>query len=136
MRALALAFLLVSGGAAACPGLEVADPWVAEGPPGAAALAGYATLRNTGPGPLVLDRLTSPEFGSVMLHETVITNGMAHMEHLDHLDLGVAHLAPGHLHLMLMGPRRALKAGDAVKIRFMCGPHARTVTFPVRKEAP
>jgi len=139
MRLALLACLLAAAGrAAACPGLEVVDPWIAEAPPGASALAGYATLHNGSKKTLTLTQVTSGDFDSAMLHETILKDGMAHMQHLDRLALPAGadvRLNPGGRHLMLVGPRRALKDGDRVKLRLECGAAARDVTFTVRKDA-
>jgi copper(I)-binding protein len=139
MRRLALLAILATGPAAACPGLEVADAWIAEAPPGASALAGYATLQNRGKVTVAVSGANSREFESAMLHETVVRDGMAHMEHLDRLALAPGasvRLNPGGKHLMLVGPKRALKAGDRVEVSFDCGSSRRKAAFIVRRGAP
>jgi copper(I)-binding protein len=130
---------LAAAPAAACPGLEVADAWIAEAPPAASALAGYATLRNQGTVALTVSGANSREFESAMLHETVTRDGMTHMEHLERLQLAPGasvRLNPGGKHLMLVGPKRALKAGDRVEVTFECGAARRKAAFSVRKDAP
>jgi hypothetical protein len=57
--------------------------------------------------------------GMVMLHETMMHGDMAMMRDLPELLVpagGKAELAPGGKHLMLMGMKAALKAGDHVTI--------------------
>jgi len=138
MRRALLVVLLGAGPAVACPGLEVIDPWIAEAPPAASVLAGYATLRNSGKTALTLTQVSSGDFSSAMLHETIVRDGMAHMEHLDGLTLPAGsdvRLNPGGRHLMLVGPKRALKAGDRVQLRLQCGATGRDVPFTVRKDA-
>ena len=80
---------------------------------------------------------SSSGFESVMMHRTVVRDGMAGMEHLSQIALAPnASLifAPGGNHLMLMNPKLALRAGDAVvvKLEFRGGP-VLPVTFAVRK---
>ena len=136
-RVLVVFALAAVGPAMACPGLEVRDPWVAEAPPGASVLAGYATLHNAGKTALTLTQVSSADFDSAMLHETIVRDGMAHMEHLDSLGLPAGadvRLNPGGRHLMLVGPKRALKAGDRVQVRLQCGATTRDVAFTVRQE--
>ncbi len=136
--ATAVLLLSLPAAAAACSGLELADGWIREAPPGAPVMAAYARLRNTGAAPLTLSTLSSPEFGAVELHRTVVDDGVSHMLHGQVLqlppDAGVA-LEPGGWHLMLFRPLRPLKAGDTVAIAFECGAAARSFSFTVRSES-
>ena len=118
-------------------GVSVRDAWVRETPPGMTMMAGYMELRNNTSRPQVLVAASSSGFESVMMHRTVVRNGLAGMEHLSQIELAPnASLifAPGGNHLMLMNPKLALRAGDAVvvKLEFRGGP-VLPVTFAVRK---
>ena len=74
----------------------------------------YLTIRNTGPLDDVLTALTTPVADMPMLHETVITDGVAAMPHVMSVPVPAGEtvaLAPGGLHGMLMGLTAALDEG-------------------------
>jgi hypothetical protein len=72
-----------------------------------------------------------------MIHRTVVKHGMAGMAHASHIELAAnASLifAPGGYHLMLMNPKRPLRAGDPVVINLeFRGGLVLPVSFEVRK---
>jgi len=107
-------------GLAQAAGHVMADnAWIREAPPGAAALAGYVTLSNHGDKPRILVAASSPAFGNVMLHRTVMQDGMAKMVHQMAIEIpanGSVTFEPNDYHLMLMKPKQQLKAGDKVDI--------------------
>ena len=114
----------------------VRDAWVREAPPGAAVLAAYLTLENTGTKQDKLVAVRCPDFDKIEIHATEIRSGVAHMIALDALPIppqAVVKLAPGGYHLMLHHPRRALAAGMSIKLelRFASGSRL-TVAAPVR----
>lgn len=124
--------------ALACPGLELADGWIREAPPGATVMAGYANLRNTGTAVLNLQQVRSPDFGAAELHRSVVEDGLSRMLRSQILRLppgGSAALEPGGWHLMLFRPLRGLKSGDPVAITLECGDAAQTYTFTVKNES-
>lgn len=126
---------LAWGPAMACEGLAVRDAWIAQAPPQAMALAGYATLENRGDRALRIDAVSGTDFGEAMIHATREENGMMQMGMLDHLDVpahATATLAPGGMHLMLMQPSRRLKAGDTTILEFHCGKQTTAASFTVR----
>lgn len=99
--------------------LMVDNAWIREAPPGAAALAGYMTIMNHADKPRILVSANSPAFGKVMLHRTVMEEGMAKMVHQEKViipSMGSVEFAPNDYHLMLMKPKQNLKAGDLVDI--------------------
>jgi len=128
---------LEGGGAGKAAGVSARDAWIREAPPGAAMMAGYLELRNSASRPQALVAASSTGFESVMMHRTVVRDGMAGMEHLSQIELAPnASLvfAPGGNHLMLMNPRLALRAGDAVVVKLeFRGGLVLPVTFAVRK---
>ncbi len=118
-------------------GVSVRDAWIRETPPGMTMMAGYMELRNNTARPQVLVAASSSGFGSVMIHHTLVKDGMARMAHASQIELAPnASLifAPGGFHLMLMHPKRTLRAGDPVviKLEFRGGP-VLPVAFEVRK---
>lgn len=131
--------VLASLPAYACSGLEASGAWVREAPPGAAVLAGFGELRNAGPQSLTITGVRGAQFKHVMLHQTVFTHGEARMESRDTLLIAPKAsrvLAPNGLHLMLMHPHTALRAGQRVTIEFECEDAHTPLSFPVRRTAP
>jgi len=87
--------------------------------PGDLPMAGYFVITSHAPGPLRLTGAESPAFGHVMLHRSVEEAGVAHMAHVDGVDLAPGEpvaFAPGGYHLMLMHRTQALQAGEAVPV--------------------
>jgi len=100
-------------------GLEVRDAWIREAPPVAQSHAAYMELANNSDKAVEIISIWADDYAMTMLHKSVIKNGMATMEHVDSLTIppqGVVKLEPGGFHIMLMNPKRKLKAGDTVKI--------------------
>lgn len=98
---------------------QIADPWVQAAPPNAKVLAAYLEIKNNGKKPLHLINITSPDFGRIEIHRSVMHGNMVHMEHQKELIIpahGSVAMKPGEIHLMLMKPRTALKAGDSVPL--------------------
>lgn len=120
LKPLLLAALLALplAGWAADPARAV-DPWVREAPANSQVLAAYITLENPGATPLHLVSVTSPLFSKVELHQTINKDGMAMMESVAHMAVpaaGKVVMAPGGLHVMLIGPTRPLHNGDKVPL--------------------
>ena len=138
----AIALLMLAGSAIAQAAgrLEVTGGWIRTPPPNAMMLAAYGTLRNAGDVPLIFSGADSADFADVSLHETIEQNGIERMRALGRIVLAPGEtltLAPGGRHLMLMQPRRALHAGDAVEIRFITETSGSVVAkFVVREAAP
>src|SRR5713101_7633721 len=100
-------------------GVSVRDAWVREAPPGMTMMAGYMEMRNNTSRPQVLVAASSSGFETVMIHRTIVTDGMAGMVHVSQIELtpnATFTFAPGGHHLMLMNPKRTLGAGDSVVI--------------------
>jgi len=120
--------------------LQVEQPWIRAAPPGSATLAGYAVLRNDGDAPLVIRSVSSPDFRSASLHESVSLDGVAHMRTLDSMVIapgGSLVLAPSGKHLMLMQPGRELASGATVTVHFVLKDTSPVdVDFSVREDAP
>ena len=98
--------------------LEIVHPAIPAPPAGARSAAGYLEIVNQGSTP---DRLLGVETGGAkraMLHTTDLADdGVARMVHLDAIDIpadGTVTLAPGGVHIMLMGLTGALSEGALV----------------------
>jgi copper(I)-binding protein len=76
----------------------------------------YLSIRNTGSADDALIGVKTPIAGMPMLHETVVTDGIASMPHAMSVPVPAGQtvaLAPGGFHGMLMGLTQALKKGDS-----------------------
>jgi copper(I)-binding protein len=118
-------------------GVSVRDAWIRETPPGMTTMAGYMALRNNTSQPQVFVAASSSGFERVMIHHTIVKDGMAGMIHKSQVELAAnasLNFAPGGYHLMLMNPKRALHAGDEVVIKLeFRGGLVLPVAFKVRK---
>jgi len=104
--------------------------------PGDLPLAGYFSITSREESPLRLVGFTSPAFGQVMMHRSVVEDGMQRMVDVEGLDLirgETVAFAPGGYHLMLMDRKQTLQPGDEVPmtLRFSDG---RTLDVPFRVE--
>ncbi|WP_162683262.1 copper chaperone PCu(A)C [Rhodobacteraceae bacterium DSL-40] len=92
---------------------------------GAAARSGavYLTLANTGTAEDTLLAVTGDAAARIEIHSTVVEDGIARMQpHADGLPLPAGarvSLAPGGLHIMLLGLTRPLAEGDTVGLTFV-----------------
>ena len=107
-RALRLILLLVLG---ACSGdrapLIATDVAVSKPKPGMRVAAGYITLSNNTTETITITRVTSPEFKSVEMHESILEDGISRMYALDEVTIPAGQnvaFEPGGKHLMLMNP--------------------------------
>lgn len=120
--------------------LNVTGAWIREGPPVVSTLAGYAQVENLTDRKIALVSATSPDFAAVEFHRTEIVNGLARMREEKVIVIAAGSsvsFQPGGLHMMLLNPPRALKAGDRarVELRLDDGRLIR-VEIPVLKRAP
>ena len=137
----ALILLAALGSTAyAATALHVQDAWIQEAPPGATVLAAYLVINNPGAQAQALVSVTSPDFAAVEIHTSQIVNGVASMTPLENLTIpaqGQQLFAPGGAHLMLLRPKRALRAGDPVRLRLhFSDATTLDVTAKVKRAAP
>ena len=122
MRAfLVLLPVLLAACGAPKPPLVVSELEITEPMPGRAMSAGYLVLTNNTDEPVRITRVESPQFGSVEVHETTITEGVSRMRELAELIVparGSVTLERGGKHLMLMRPT---DVGDTVVLQFFSG---------------
>jgi len=118
-------------------GVSVRDAWIRQTPPGMSVMAGYMALRNNTSRPQVLVAASSFGFESAMIHRTIVKGGMTGMEHAPQIELlpnASLLFKPGGHHLMLLNPKRTLRAGDRVDITLeFRGGLALPVAYEVRK---
>ncbi len=120
--ALAMSLALATATTAqAADAIHASNAWV-RWLPGNLPAAGYVTLTNSGDKPVDLDleHVTSPDYGSVMLHRTVSNGSTSQMEMVEKATVpahGVLKIAPSGYHFMLEDAKRTLKPGDTVHLR-------------------
>ena len=117
--ALIFAATLLAGQVAAAGRLKVERAWIRAAPPGATTLAGYAVLHNGGDEPVIVHGASSPDFGSVSLHETIEVDAVERMQPIEQVEVAPGAsvtFAPGGKHFMLVRPSRSLPSGAAVTV--------------------
>ena len=134
------ALLLPAAMAADGPTMRVNHVWVREAPPGVEVMAGYFVLENLTDKPLALTETSSPDFGSVMMHESVVKGSQEGMQEVAQILVpahGSVEFKPGGYHLMLMQPRKNLFSGDMVTLmlKFSDGSEL-AILANVRREPP
>ncbi|NOX70820.1 MAG: copper chaperone PCu(A)C [Gammaproteobacteria bacterium] len=103
------------------PALEISDAAVFAALPGTRAAVGYMTIRNNSRTDIVITSISSPQFASISVHETKITDGVARMTMLRSLLVPARSalvLGDGGLHIMLMDPLRAVGPDQPVSLHF------------------
>lgn len=100
---------------------KISEGWVRMPPAAMPMMAGFARIENPCTKPVTITGASSAAFGSVELHETRVVDGVSRMRAVPELRIAPGQAAvfkPGGLHLMLMEPGAALKAGSKVAIEF------------------
>ena len=117
--------------------IHVESAWVREAPPMARATGVFMTIKNASDKPDRLTRVESPAARAAEIHESRIVGDMARMEPVASIVIppsGEVVLKPGGLHIMLIDPKRQVKAGDNVPLTLVfekAGPIS--IEAPVRK---
>ena len=103
---------------AASERVTVSKARVRAAPPGAPATAAFMTLTATGPGAALVSA-ASDAATTVELHTHTEVDGAMQMRPVERIEVpadGAVTLEPGGLHVMLIGPTRALAEGDTVAL--------------------
>ena len=114
------ALLMMACSQAQAP-LTASDVVVARSVPGMPMSAGYFKLSNNSGQAISISHVTSPQFASVQMHETIIKDEVARMVPLEILNLPpgeTVSFEPGGKHLMLMRPADDI---DSVTLEFFAG---------------
>ena len=126
MRILTLSLAALAAAAAApalahdyrIGGLQVGHPWSRATPPGAKTGAGYLSVTNAGKTPDVLLGGSTPVADKLEIHQMSTAGGVMTMRPVSGgvpLAPGATvELKPGGYHIMLIGLKQPLKAGDRV----------------------
>lgn len=138
--AMALLVLLAFAASGEGPAVNASKVWIRQSPPGVSVLAGYFTLQDLTDKALELDSVTSPDFGSVEMHRSLVKDGQEQMEPVPRITLpahGSLEFKPGSYHLMLMQPKKNLFAGDIVTLTLAFSDGSQlTLLAPVRRDPP
>ena len=111
------ALLMLACSEAQAP-LTASDVVVTRSVPGMPMSAGYFKLTNNSGQAISISHVTSPQFASVQMHETIIKDEVARMVSLEILILQpgeTVSFEPGGKHLMLMRPADDI---DSVTLKF------------------
>ncbi len=117
----ALSALLMLACSEAQAPLTASDVVVTRSVPGMPMSAGYFKLTNNSGQAISISHVTSPQFASVQMHETIIKDEVARMVSLEMLILQpgeTVSFEPGSKHLMLMRPTDDI---DSVTLKFFAG---------------
>ena len=97
--------------------ISVIDPWIREAPAVAGVLAAYMTISNNSKHTVQINSASGVDFTMIEIHRTMMHEDMAQMIKQASLRIEAGEslvLEPGGYHLMLMKPKRSLRAGDKV----------------------
>ncbi|MCI0454942.1 MAG: copper chaperone PCu(A)C [Candidatus Dadabacteria bacterium] len=102
------------------PKIEIKEPWVREVPPVSPVTAVYMVIENEGNEDDRLIDVSTEAASQAEIHDTLIDEkGIAKMQRFESMDIpsgkGVE-LKPGGSHVMLIGLKKALKAGDKIEL--------------------
>jgi copper(I)-binding protein len=100
-------------------------------------LAGYMVVSNSGDEARAIVSASGEDFGYIELHRSMIEDGMARMIPQENIPVpakGSVELKPGDYHLMLMQPKKELKAGEESTLTIvMDNGESITLNVPVKK---
>jgi periplasmic copper chaperone A len=108
---------------AGTPNVAISNPWMRYLLPNIPA-GGYMVLQNSGDGDAVLTGASSPDCGSLMLHQSQDNSGMAMMMDVQSVTVpakGKVSFAPGGYHLMCMQPKMKIGQRVPVTLNFQGG---------------
>ncbi|MBN9091517.1 MAG: copper chaperone PCu(A)C [Reyranella sp.] len=119
-----LALLLVAAPAIAhdykLGALQIGNPWARATPPTAPSGGGFLSITNTGTTPDRLVSAKSPAADMVQVHEMKMDGNVMRMREIEKgLEIApgaTVTLAPGGLHLMMMGLKAPFKQGEKVPV--------------------
>jgi copper(I)-binding protein len=137
LRLLAAALLTTLSIAAQAADVSIGDPYARAVPPGQPNSAVFMSLENLSDRDQALVAAESPVSEIVELHTHVEEGGMMRMRRIDKIDIPTGEtvtLQPGGLHVMLIGLKQPLDAGDTVDLTLVFEDGSRsTVQAPVRR---
>ncbi len=114
----AMCVVLCVPAAAGAQSVEVKDAWVRGTVPAQKATGAFMEI--TGKSAARLLSVDSPVAASVEIHNMTMQNGVMKMSQVDGIDVPAGKtvkLAPGGYHVMFMGLKQQMKAGDRVPLK-------------------
>lgn len=120
LHSLILAGLLALTGTAWADSVKIDNAWARATAPGQKVAAAFANL--TADSDMRLVRAESPVAETVELHTMAMENGVMIMRQVQAIDLPkgqMVSLKPGGLHIMLIGLKAPLKAGEKIPLRLL-----------------
>ena len=142
IRSLAIVVVAVALSTACDAGKAPAatDAWVRAMPAERKMTAAYLVIDNPTDETLVVTGATAAGFARVELHTSIEEDGVSRMRPVETIDVepgGSVRLAPGGLHMMLMGAREPISAGDTIALTLTTDTHGElAVAAPVTLQAP
>ena len=126
--------------AQAADSVKIENPYARAAPPGQANSGAFMTFVNTGDVDHSVKSAASPVADTVELHTHTNNNGVMEMRQVPQIDVpakGRTELKPGGLHIMLLGLKQAMKAGETaeITITFEDG-SSTTVKAPIQDVTP
>ncbi len=97
----------------------ISDVRILAPPVGAKAGVAYFSINNNSDAMVVVSSVSSPQFGSVEVHETTIEDGISRMRRIESIDIAAGSkiaFLPGGKHLMLMQPAAGVIPGSMVTL--------------------
>lgn len=98
----------------------VTDATIREILPGRTMTAGYFSISNSGTVDAELISASSPQFGSIELHQHSHKDGMMKMEQVQSVKVAAGeqvHFQPGGLHLMMFDAKTSISEGQQIPLR-------------------
>jgi copper(I)-binding protein len=121
--AFGLAVTVASAGDYKAGSLDISDPWSRATPKGSSVAAGYMTIKNSGSTPDRLINGSSDVAPKFEVHEMRMENGVAKMRPvkggLEIKPGNTVELKPGSFHIMFVGLKKPLSAGDHFTVTLM-----------------
>jgi copper(I)-binding protein len=121
-----LAVTVASAGDYKAGSLDISDPWSRATPKGSSVAAGYMKIRNNGSTPDRLIGGSSDVASKFEVHEMKMEDGVAKMRPvkggLEIKPGETVELKPGSFHVMFVGLKQPLSAGDGLFPGFTRGP--------------
>ena len=97
--------------------LDIIGATIPLAPASASVNVGYVKFTNSSDKDIEFHKFTSPVFDKIEMHITTTEYGTTKMKQVKSITVPAKssiELKPGSTHLMLIGPRRALKAGEKI----------------------
>lgn len=103
----------------AADAVSVADPYVRAVPAGQTTTAAFMVLKNSDAKAHTLVKADNPASKASELHTHLMENGVMQMRPVKQIDVaakGETKLQPGGLHIMMIGLKAPIKAGDTIPL--------------------